>query len=198
MIVWAGWTLPLLLTAPGMLRGPSALRFRSHSLAGSRQIFYCISAHQIHFIGVFLEIRGIWSKDFCGWNCTSLGIWSECRGVHCWIPDPSGLNPFFAGLCPVCCPNAKMCRGTNEKMLILSEMIVVGWRTIGGHDDWPEFQAAEWWHKACAVMTENDPCVWYSLCPRYAFMYENSVHSIPKVLLDIISKCEWLIVYIKA
>ena len=68
-----------------------------------------------------------------------------------------------------------MCRGTNEKMLILSEMIVVGWRTIGGHDDWPEFQAAEWWHKACAVMTENDPCVWYSLCPRYAIMYEKRI-----------------------
>ena len=36
------------------------------------------------------------------------------------------LNPFFAGPCPVCCLNDKMCRGTNEKMLILSEMIVVG------------------------------------------------------------------------
>ena len=74
---WCGWLCelvgPFFSWLPQECRG-DLQPFRSHSLAGSRQIFYCISTAQIHFIGLFLEIPGIWSKDFWGQNCAFVGI----------------------------------------------------------------------------------------------------------------------------
>ena len=55
-------------------------------------------------------------------------------------------------------------------MLILSEMIVVGWRTMVEHDDWPEFQAGEWWQQSvCCFDWEWSMCA--ILCPAWQCIY---------------------------
>ena len=197
---WLEWTSSWL---PQECRG-DLQPFRSHSLAGSRQIFYCISTAQIHFIGLFLEISGIWSKDFWGQDCTFWGI------ENAKIPSfgfRTRFNPFLRDLVlSSCC----MIRGAARmrKCWFYPKMIVVRWRMIVGHDDWPEFQAAEWWRSVCAVMTENDPCVWYckglgdafidgniliSVKPAKLKAWKNFFHQIKWqfVLLEQII-CDWL------
>ena len=161
MIVWPGWTLPPLLTAPGMSRGPSALRFRSHSLAGSRQIFYCISTAQIHFIRLFLEIPGIWSKDFWGQNCTFCGDLK-------WMSRPLlldsrpvlSLTPFLQDLVLSSCCMIRGAGGMRKcwfypKWLWLDD---VRWSDTMTDQN---FKRVSDDSGLCAVLTENDPCVRY-------------------------------------
>ena len=54
--------LLLLLTAPGMSRGPSAFQVSLARWLPPNILLHFFKA-QIHFIGLFLEIPGIWSKD---------------------------------------------------------------------------------------------------------------------------------------
>ena len=52
-----------------------------------------------------------------------------------------------------------------ENVDFIPEMIVVGWRTMDGRDDWPEFQASEWWQPSvCCFDSEWSMCVILCRC----------------------------------
>ena len=166
MIVWAGWTL-LLLTDPGMSRGPSALQvsFARWLPPNILLHFYCPNLFHRPFSGnprylVKIPLRS--KLYFCGdlkWMSRSLLLESTSRPVL-------SFKPFFVGPCPVLPLYDKNRCGENEKMLILSEMIVVGWRTMVGHDDWPEFEAGEWWQQSvCCFDWEWSMCAIF--CPAW-------------------------------
>ena len=147
MIVWILLQLTLPHSVPQECRGD--LRpFRSHSLAGSRQIFYCIST--------FLQSPNSFHRPFSGNPRHLVKKRLRSKLYFCWdlkwmswppLLDSRPVLSFSPFLRDLVLLYDKRC-GANEKMLILSEMIVVGWRTmVDVGDDWPEFQAGEWWQR---------------------------------------------------
>ena len=169
---WAGWSGP----PPDCPRNVEGTFSPSGLIRSQDPAKYFIAFLLLKFISsaFFLEISGIWSKDFWGQNCTFWGI------ENAKIPSfgfRTRFNPFLRDLVlSSCC----MIRGAARmrKCWFYPKMIVVRWRMIVGHDDWPEFQAAEWWRSVCAVMTENDPCVWYCKGLGDAFIDGNILISV--------------------
>ena len=156
MIVWAGWTLPL-LTDPGMSTGPSALQVSFPRWLPPNILLHFYRPNSFHrpFSGNprHLVKRLLRPKLYFLWGFTVNVTTSTVRFQTCFE-----FQPLFAGPCSVVLLYDKRCGG-NEKMLILSEMIVVGWRTMVEHDDWPEFQAGEWWQQSvCCFDWEWSMC----------------------------------------